>query len=98
MALRRLKSFEIDDDLRHAENGAIEVTVTFADGRRRWCSFMTPTGLSNAGDWISATRIRIHCGSPQMIVVSELDASIIQKALHHIQSEGELEACTRPVD
>ena len=92
-----LESFKIDDDIACANSGAIEVTVNLVDGRRRWCYFMTPAALAAAGDWIPGTRVRLHYGSPHMIVVSELDTSIIEKVLQHLAEKGELEACTMAI-
>lgn len=93
-----LESFEIEDDLSSADRGAIEVTVRLAGGRRRWCYFMTPAALSAAGDWIPGTRVRFHYGSPHMIVVSEIDAAIVEKVLRYLEAEGELSDCTKPLE
>jgi hypothetical protein len=90
----QLKAFEIQDDPSNADRGAIEVTVTMRDGRRRWCFFMTPEGLGNAGNWIPGTRVRFHYGAAHMIVVSDIDADIIEKVLSYLDTEGELESCT----
>lgn len=95
---RMLRSFEIDDDVADADSGAIEVSVLLIDGRRRWCYFMTPAALSAVGDWVPGTRIRFHYGAPHMIVVSDVDTSIIEKVLQHLDEEGELEACTMAVE
>jgi len=95
--VKLLKSFHIDDDLRDAALGGIEVTVTTTHGERRWCYFMTPAGLQACGDWIAGTEVRIHYAS-HMIVVSEIDEDIVSRALQHLDESGELLACTRAVD
>ncbi|MFC1833599.1 hypothetical protein ACFL2Q_02550 [Thermodesulfobacteriota bacterium] len=91
-----LRSFEIEDALSTQDTGAIGVTVTLDSGERRWCFFMTPTALSNCGDWINGTQIRFHFGAKHMIVVAaDLDETIIGKALTDIDRRGELLQCTR---
>jgi|KBSSwiStaDraftv2_1062776.scaffolds.fasta_scaffold3141702_1 hypothetical protein len=93
-----LKSFTIDDAVAGAEHGGVEVTITLADDRRRWCFFMTPGDLESAGDFVPGTEVRFHYGASHMIVVSELSRSIIEAVLQHLESTGELEECTRPLD
>ena len=88
-----LESFHIDDDLNLAKSGAIEVSLV-TKGERRWCYFMTPEALANAGDWVPGTEVRIHY-APNMIVVSEISEEVIEAALRHLASTGELEECTR---
>lgn len=92
-----LESFQINDDIERSNSLAIEVTVNLADGRQRWCYFMTPKALEASGDWVPGTSVRFHYGAPHMIVVSEIDASIIEKVLHRLVEQGELEACTLAV-
>jgi hypothetical protein len=93
-----LKSFTIDDDLALSATGAVEVTVELRNGQRRWCFFMTPEALSQCGDWLPGTQTRVHFGAPHMIVVSQLDEQVVEKTLHMIDKQGELEACTRPFE
>ena len=92
-----LKQFRIDDDLAHAR-GAIEVTVTMDDGTSRWCYFMTPTALAATGDWVPGTQVRFHYGAPHMIVVSELDAKIVDRVLRYLDKSGDLVSCTRELE
>ncbi len=91
----QLHSFTIDDDVHGAETGAIEVTVSLLDGRKRWCFFIIPAAFHAAGDWIDGTQIRLHYGAPHMIVVSNISTDIIERALRHIDARGDLEVCTR---
>jgi hypothetical protein len=93
-----LKQFKIDDDLAHAARGAIEVTVTMDDGTSRWCYFMTPTALAAAGDWVPGTQVRFHYGTPHMIVVSELNAEIVDRVLKYLDKSGDLVSCTRELE
>ena len=92
-----LRSYRIDDDLARADEAAVEVTVTLADERRRWCFFMTPAALAACGDWVEGTRVRLHLGEPHMIVVSELSVDVIERVLRQLQAEGELERRTLPL-
>jgi hypothetical protein len=94
-----LRSFEIQDDLAMQDRGAVEVVLHLDDGRRRWCYFMTPQALTNCGHWIDGTRTLIHYNAPYMIVVSgRLDERVIEEALRHIDSQGDLEGCSMPLD
>jgi hypothetical protein len=94
-----LRSFEIQGDLAMQDRGAVEVILRLDGGRSRWCYFMTPKALTNSGDWINGTRTPIHYNAPYMMVVSgSLDEGIIEAAVRHIDSRGELEDCTKPLD
>jgi hypothetical protein len=94
-----LRSFEIQDDLAMQDRGAVEVVLHLDDGRSRWCYFMTPQALTNCGHWIDGTRTPIHYKAPYMIVVSgRLDERVIEEALRHIDSRGDLEGCSMPLD
>jgi hypothetical protein len=92
-----LRSYIIDDDLAAADHGAIEVTVTLTDERRRWCFFMTPAALEACGDYVPGTRVRVHLGEPHMIVVSEISVDIIASVLRELEATGELERRTLPL-
>jgi len=92
-----IRSYTIDDDLTNADQGAIEVTVTLADERRRWCFFMTPAALASAGDWVDGTEIRVHLGEPHMIVVSAISQDVVERVLRRLEADGELERHTLPL-
>jgi hypothetical protein len=90
-----LKSFTIDDDLAAQDNGAIEVTLSLADGNRRWCFFMTPAALSRCGDWVEGTQVRFHYDAPHMIVVAAtLDHALIERVLRDLDRQGLLVKCS----
>jgi hypothetical protein len=93
-----LVAIHICDDLDTAATAAIEVEISFSDGQRRWCFFAMPEALRQFGDWIKGTLIRIHYGAPHLIIVDQLDETVITQALRHIESQGELLACTRPME
>ncbi len=59
---------------------------------------MTPEGLRNCGDWIDGTKVRFHYGAKHMIVVSKISKSIIESALHSIDSDNEIYNCTLPIE
>ena len=92
-----LRSYRIDDDLGGADNSAIEVTITLADESRRWCFFMTPSALANCGDFVEGTDARVHFGEPHMIVVSHVNADIIERVLRRLESDDELLRRTLPL-
>jgi hypothetical protein len=58
---------------------------------------MTPSALTNAGDFIDGTAIRIHLGEPHMIVVSDITPEIIEQVLRTLESDGELLRRTLPL-
>ena len=94
----RLETIRICDDLASASITAIEVQILFSDGQRRWCFFTTPEALRQFGDCMNGTTIRIHYGAPHLIILGQLDASVINQALRYIESQGELLVCTRPLE
>jgi hypothetical protein len=92
--LTTLSRITIDDDLCRAAETAIEVTIEFSNGERRWCFFFTPDAMKRCGDWVEGTRVRFHIGVPHMIVVAELSEDIIRRILEGLDLAGELEAHT----
>ncbi len=86
----RLKSFTIDDPLSLAPTGAVEVTVTFDTGERRWCFFFTLEALSRCGDFVDGSDVRLHLGVPHMFILSRVDHKLIEKVLRRLDTEGEL--------
>jgi len=93
-----LRSYTLDGDLALANDAAVEVTVTLADERRRWCFFITPAALAACGDWVDGTRVRLHLGEQHMIVVSELTQDVIERVLRELEVSGDLERRTLPLD
>lgn len=91
-------TYTLDDDLEAQDTRAIEVTLHLPDGTRRWCYFMTPAALAACGDPLDGTDIRIHYGSPHMIVVAgQLTEDTIARTLQQIDRAGEIERCSLPV-
>ena len=86
----RLKSVTIHDPLDLAVDVAIEVTVTFDNGERRWCFFFTPDALSRCGDIVDGTDVRLHLGVPHMFVLSQVDRDLIERVLRMLDATGEL--------
>ena len=89
--------YTIDDPIEEPLTGAVEVTIDFGDGGKRWCFFATPQVLASVGDWVEGTRVRVHLGVPHMIVVCELNEEIIDRVLRQLYAEGQLEAHTTPL-
>lgn len=86
----------IDDDIKDADQGAVEVRVVFADGGQRWCYFITPEALARVGDWIPGTQIPMHLGELHMFVVGECSEAIITQVLDRVATSGELRRRTLP--
>ena len=94
-----LKSFTIEDDLAIQDTAAIEVTLDFTSGERRWCFFMTPTALAACGDFVPGTFVRYHYGAPHMIVVAgRFDRPLIEQVLVGLDERDELTRCSIPVE
>lgn len=85
--------YTIDDAVEIADNCSIEVTIDFPN-QKRWCFFVTPQVLATNGDLINGTSVRFHLGVAHMIVVSQINESIIEFILEKLFAEGLLEAHT----
>ena len=83
-----IASYSIENALDRSQDGAVEVVLELADGRRRWCFFFTPERLSLVGDWIEGTRVRMHLGVNHLVVVAELSVDIIDRVLRELESTG----------
>ncbi|HEY1016727.1 MAG TPA: hypothetical protein VGE07_28705 [Herpetosiphonaceae bacterium] len=92
-----LREIKIDDDLAESDRSGIEVTISFSDGQRRWCFFMTPAALQACGDQIDGSDVFIHYDAPHRIIVSDISAPIIEAALRQIERNGALFRCTLPL-
>jgi hypothetical protein len=89
--------YTIDDALGEPLKCSVEVTIDFG-GRKRWLFFATPQLLATVGDYVEGTRVRLHLGELNMIVVSELSTEVIEKVLQQLDAAGELEARTLPIE
>lgn len=73
----------------------VDVSIEFSDGTWRWCTFTTPDALAQRdGDDVGEARL-LGCGQ---LVVSTLTEAAIEQTLRHLESKGELRACTRRID
>jgi hypothetical protein len=93
----KLDRFEIRDPITTPSTIGVEVDVYPKNSGRRWCYFMTPEVLREVGDWVPGTEVRVHFGATHMIVVSELSEAIIEKVLRQIETDGQLELCTKQI-
>lgn len=91
--MSNISDIKINDDIACHTERAIEVVVQLS-GESRYCYFATPDGLRNFGDWIPGTNARIHYDDNDLIIVSEISEEIIVSAIHAIEEEGRLTACT----
>jgi hypothetical protein len=89
-------AYTIDDPITEPLTCTVEVTIDFG-GRKRWLFFTTPQLLTLVGDLVNGTLVRMHLGERHMIVVSELNAVIIDKVLRELHTNGELESRTLPL-
>lgn len=90
-----LPPYTIDDPITDPLTYCVEVTLDFG-GQKRWLLFASPTVLATIGDFIDGTQARMHLGERHMIVVSELNETVIDKALCYLHDEGELVSRTLP--
>lgn len=88
-----LLSFTIDDPVRDPEIDAIDVTIEFANGTRRWCIFTTPRYAATIGTVLISKEgwsLRMLQGTPHMHLISELHETLITAALDHLNRQGGL--------
>lgn len=92
-----VRSINIEHEIPSPMTYAVEVTIEFESGGPRWCFFCTPESLGRFGDFIPNTAIRMHAGSPHMIVLSIVTHETITAAIGELQRTGKLLNATRPV-
>lgn len=88
-----LSHFTIDDPILDAEMDAIDVTIEFTNGTRRWCIFTTPRYAATIGTVLISKEgwsFRVLQGTPHMHLISELHETLITAALDHLNRQGEL--------
>ena len=88
--------YTIDDSIEESNLCSIEVTMHFED-QKRWCFFVTPQVLGTNGDLVEGTSVRFHLGVTHMIVVSEINESVIDYILKKLFAEDLLETHTIPL-
>lgn len=88
--------YTIDDLIELPLQTSVEVTIAFPTGLR-WLFFVTPELLNRVGDFVDGSTARVHLGELHMIVVSELNAGIIDSVLRGLYQDGELERRTLPL-
>lgn len=88
----------IQSEIIESLESSIEVVVKLSDNQVRWCFFVTPHILLTMNQFQSEDGIVNMYGAPHMIVVNKMSREIIQQALKFIDSQGELESCTIPID
>ncbi len=98
VAVPTLSSYSIDGPMPLVQEPMVEVTVQLSDGEHRWCVFATPQALAQAGDWVEGTEVRCHYGCRHFIIANVLSEDIIAAILHTIDSQGQLVACTLPLE
>jgi hypothetical protein len=91
-------TYSIDDPLEMAQDAAIEVTLDFGGGRRRWMAFMTPQALASCGDWVDGSQVRLHLGERHVHVVGELSRAIIDKVIRRLHADADLERHSAPIN
>ena len=93
-----IHSISIDDPIDLPLTRAVEVTVEFDSGERRWCFVCTPDSLHRFGDLLPGSLLRIHVCAPHMIVLSEVTFETIESAIRHLADSDELIDATRPLE
>ena len=93
-----VRSIKIEHEIPSPLTYAVEVTIEFESGDRRWCYFCTPESLGRFGDFLSGTTIRMHAGSPHMIVLSTVTEETMHAAVRELEKSGDLLNATRPLD
>jgi hypothetical protein len=93
-----IASYHIQDPLDRPEEGAVEVVLELADGRRRWCFFFTPERMARVGDLVEGMQVRMHLGVNHMIVVSEFSRDVIDRVLRGLEASSLLIEHTLAID
>jgi hypothetical protein len=91
-------TLRIDDPPEEAGRIAIEVTIQFDDGSRRWCFFVQKDAVGEFGDLIDGTQTRVLYGAKHMVVVPEVTEDVIRRFVKMVYEQGELENVTLSVD
>lgn len=89
-------AYTIDDSIESPLQTSVEVTIQLPSGPR-WLFFTTPQLLHDVGDFVDEGGTRIHLGELHMIVVSEINADVIDSVLRSLETAGELERRTLPL-
>jgi hypothetical protein len=92
-----LGSWQIEQAITPGEECPVGVKVQLSSGEQRWCLFATPSMLQRGGDRIDGTEVRFHFLNRHLIVASELSEELIGRMLRHLDSQGDLVACTSPL-
>ncbi|OWR32299.1 hypothetical protein CDO73_01435 [Saccharibacillus sp. O23] len=92
--LLHMKEWKFDDEIKDWD--IIEVTITFDNGTRRWCHMTTPEKLVE------------HFKNPMMdppgffmkhlIIMKSLEITEVEQTLRYLDSQGELEEATKPLE
>ena len=93
-----LAGFSVDDPLDGRSQGLVEVTVELTGGQKRWCLVATPKGLVSSGEELEGGVAEFHAPNHHLLIISSLTVGTIGALLRHLDSQGELEACTLPLE
>ena len=96
-------AYELDPIISQAED--VEITITLADGSRRWCSFATPAwvaervalGSFHALTTADGRRVGILPPLGNQIIVGELSDEVILGTLRLLQRVNQLEQYSAPL-
>lgn len=89
-----------------SQDADVEITITLADGRRRWCGFATPAWVAERVAVGAFHSLRTAAGREigilpplsNQIIVGELSEEIIIGTLRLLQRVNKLERYTTPLD
>jgi hypothetical protein len=93
-----LSDIEVQEEYEAELGQYVEVVIRLSNGQRRWCIFATAEALAGMGDPLEETEVRLLYGVPHVIVVTAFNREIIRRVLHYIDRQGELLACTKPLE
>jgi len=92
----KLKDIHIDDKIERPYCDSIEVTLSFLTGEietKRWCHFLTPAFLYKG--FFDSLKPQIF--NQHGIFLPVLTVDTITDAIHYLEAQNRLEACTLPV-
>jgi len=95
--IAKLKNIHIDDKIERPYSDTVEVTITLLIGEietKRWCYFLTPALLYGM---FRLNPLEPEICGPHGIFLPVLTVDTITDAIHYLEAQNRLEACTLPV-
>lgn len=96
----KLTKYKIQGGIQHPDE-FLEVDLDLSDGTQRWCWIGTPQSFYHAsGDDIPGTNVTFHHHLKNSVIIRSdgIREADVEKVLHYIDVQGELNQCSAKVD